>query len=362
MKGLRLRFILLFIGLIPIEARSQDSLKSEQKDTLYDSYEAIYAGMYQSFDIGSFYIDADYYENDSLISQQFSYTGNASLSTGIKINTRYYSFGFAFESDSDGEVKSFGAGMFLRNIQASARYTKITGLYSNYVVFDTVNKINTKLYLDYPSFTTKKYEGEVNYYFNKKFSKGNFFSLLSFPRKNTHSISLKAGFILCELNNYGNTFITRKYSSAAEAWDHLHRVKYYGLHLLPGWNNFRVMSYLKKKTGAIRKIRLFYATETYIGPSIISSQTWAVNERYQSQDLKLSLSYLLNVRLGINTRHFLIDVRGGAGAHYVKNLYTTINVSQIVFNINIGYRIPFRKGYQRTEAFKATLTNVFKKE
>jgi hypothetical protein len=358
MKSLYYSLILFFVS-------GFSGLRSQ--DTLYDKYDAIYAGIYSSISMDGNFFTYDYFDSTS---NSFESGGSqtmynkTSITAGIKVSTRYFSFQYLFGFVNDWarremsvsafvpEFKSYGFSFYTKRMQNSFRYTSIKGTSYEGVNWDETLEIWRDTI--FPLFTTKRYEADLNFYFNKDFSRGNLYSLLSFPRKKMGSLALKTGILYSDINNNGAAIIP-VYGLGGYRWDHVNRMKFLAVHILPGWNMFRVQKY------GTRKARLFIAGEIYFGPSLVWSKTEAADMRYADEKVSLRFGGFYNLRYGINTRHFLVELRGGFGVYNIKNLHSALTLTQLSGQMNIGYRIPFKKGYEKTEAVKTKLSGKVKK-
>lgn len=340
-----------------------------QKDTLYTKYDAIFTSF--NFKGISEFISFDYLTiNDTagnVIENSDVFYSSLGNSFGISINTKYYGFYFNVRPLNDYVAKknyttwdslfslpqrrNFGFNYFFKYLDFKAQYSMCKGGQNGN-------------FSDFQKFRSTSININVEYCFNRKYRLGRINSNLFFPRKSLYSLSLKSNLYYNKLQNNGTAFLSTNTNTTGSTFlttlNHVFLSEFSGIEFLTGFYGFITKNQFKRD-GALKNFSWFFNPSVIVGPSFYNGKIKCIDSSYDIQKYGIRLNYQIKIRFGLNIKSFLFDSGIGLYSQFFKLNNYSQNYALGFFSLSIGYRIPFKKGYEKTDAFMKKI-NPFKKK
>lgn len=345
-----------------------------QNDTLYYKYDVIIAGL--NCNIGTTDLYYNYkFQYDSIGNRHettLDFLLSDEFSTGLAFKSKYMSFGIKIKSlsadASSGNKllysgsKAFAFNFFLNKLLITIRYNQKVGAYL-YSYFgyprDTL--------IGLPKFKHSDLSLGADYFFSKKFSFSRANSGLYFPKKSVFGLAVKSNFMWNKSTNDNSSFLTTFATSGINnidttlIWNHAKVSEFYGIDILPGVHCFLTKNQFKHPNSKFKYFCWYYYVSVSYGPSFFSGKTVSLNESYNTNQTGVALNTYYIMRSGINTRYFYFEINSCGQIRQFKQRNFILDHQVGNANFLIAFRIPFKKGYEKTDAFMKKI-NPFKKK
>ena len=321
-----------------------------QSDSLYTKYDAIVVGIQNSYSGNYMLLNYNLQTGEALHARLKPYSN---ISSGLTIRTKYMSFFVNIKPLTNYLDNLFNPGGWFykenppvyRAFSFNYSFKKFlfrSHLNMNSGVFAFVgNNIATEL-----EFLKLTVGGE--YFFNTQFSFSRANSALYFPKKSYSTFSFSGNFIYNKTNGVVTPEYVLHYNS-----------KFYGLELLPG-----VHCYLTKNQfnsgRKNRKAFVFLNPSLNAGATLFFGETKANPHAYDTKQFSISYNARSTIKFGLNTKNMYLEV--SSGAQLIKFSQDNYSETHLKYygSFLLGFRIPYKKGYEKTDAFFRKL-NPFKK-
>ncbi len=336
-------------------------------DSLYEQYPDIYVGPFISLESDMIQFNYSYYDT---LEKTFVSAGSKERRLksqgqgGLSISTKYLGFNVTFGAVKEwfatkGEVKtsttaytSFSVPFYFESVYLTAGYTGIKGMHGKAALrqdsFGTV-KTGDTIFSDV---RTRKYYIQGTYFFKRKNEMGRATSFLWMPTRTLFSFGLKSfatyNTFKSDSTSFLETTVIPWNGRTDRLWDYANSFQYFAMAVAPGFNLFAINK--KFKNGKTRNFRIFYNMEFYIGPSFFSNKMNCIETRNNAEKVGAGLYVVTAQRYGISTRRFVFEVRANLSVYSVSNEHLSAWPVNSTTTINIGYRIPFERGYKKIDA------------
>jgi hypothetical protein len=337
-------------------------------DTLYIKYDAILTGFSYSGSgerVTFAYVDQtmDRYRMD------FDLELNAKVATGISARSKYGSAFLSIRplndilnkssvvrgSASIPKRRSFGFTLYPEQLMVNGRFTKITGgLYND---FDSVTPSN-EMYEHYTmieNFKSVHLTLGATYFFNKKFSFSKANSSLYFPKKSVFTWIVSSQYFYRRMHRADTAFLPGSEFGNLTGdniyyyynFNYADDVTFTGFDIVGGFEFFLTRNRIKKPNKGFPG---YYHLAFTMGPAFCFGKLDAI-EGVDQQKLARGFHGTYIHRLGYNMRMFYLELAINVYLYRYKLRDYTQLTSNTYFGLVFGYRIPFKKGYEKGDKY-----------